>query len=119
VSRRVADAAAAVGWGRGCSWNEKYNAMLTEMGAWKQMVKDYPNMSVAQVRTGPSIHLPSELHASTAPCTASRSLAPLHGANSRVDIQYAAAVKQPWFEISSGRISNFPPKPRVWRPPNA
>jgi hypothetical protein len=76
VSRRVADAAAAVGWGRGCSWNEKYNAMLTEMGAWKQMVKDYPNMSVAQVRTGPSIHLPSELHASTAPCTASRSKLP-------------------------------------------
>lgn len=35
--------------GRRRSMNEKYNAMLTEMSMWKQMVKDYPNMSVAQV----------------------------------------------------------------------
>jgi hypothetical protein len=34
-----------------------------------------------------------------------------------VAIQYAAAVKQPWFEISSGRISNSSPRVSFWRPP--
>jgi hypothetical protein len=47
------------------SINEKYNAMLTEMGMWKQMVKDYPNMSVAQVSARAAVDPPPVAHGAT------------------------------------------------------